>query len=165
MVCQLSLWSFYSCTYKCLTLEMSFRRNLTLQRRSPMKLLLLFVFRALLSSSGFVYLRIFFSISKQVLYICKNVNLENAFKAETFPSCLGLPKSLPSSCYPHMHTLVTAGKSQGAMGQTWSQQPLLSPSLARGLSPYPATVLGSFVSVLALQSLDIYDRFEELKFV
>lgn len=150
---------------QCLTLEMSFRRNLTLQRRSPMKLLLLFGFWALLSSSGFVYLRIFLSISKQVLYICKNVNLENIFKAETFPSCKGLQKSLPSSCYPHMHTLVVADKSQGATGQTWSQQPPLGPSLARGLSSCPATVLGSFVSVLALRLLDIYDRFEELTFV
>lgn len=79
---------------------MSFGRNLALQRRSPMKLLLLFGFPVRLSSPGFVYLLIFKSMSKQVIYIyiCKNANLENTFKAE-ISSCMCLPRSLPSSCY------------------------------------------------------------------
>lgn len=53
-------WSFYSCTYKCLTLEMSLRRNLTPQRRSLIKLLLLFVLPARLSSSVLSFWDFFF---------------------------------------------------------------------------------------------------------
>lgn len=41
----------------------------------------------------------FLSMSKQVLYICKNINLENTFKAESFLSCICLPRSPPSWCY------------------------------------------------------------------
>lgn len=54
----------------------------------------------------------FKSISKQALYICKRVNLENTFRAETLPCCLawGIPAN----------TLVMVGKGQGTMSQTWS---------------------------------------------
>lgn len=127
MVCQLSLWSFYSCTYKCLTLEMSFRRNLTLQRRSPMKLLLLFVFQALLSFSGFLYLRIFLSISNEVLHIRKNVNLENTFKAETFPSCLGCW----SPCQAHAAPTCTHWSWLARVRMQWARLGASSPHLAR----------------------------------
>lgn len=129
MACQESLWSFYTCSYKCLTLEMLFRRNLVLQRRSPMKLLLLFGFPAWLSSPGFVYLLIFLSIFKQILDICKNVNLENTLKTESFPSacaCQGPYQVHATAC---MHTWTVAGRNQGVVGHTWSQQPLLGPSL------------------------------------
>lgn len=96
---------------------MLFRRNLALQRRSLMKLLLLFGFPAWLSSPGFVYLLIFLSISKQVLDICKNVNLENTFKPESFPSCMCLPRSLPSSCY-HLHAHTSCGWQESGCGGT-----------------------------------------------
>lgn len=118
MVCHLSLCFFYSCTYEYLTLKMSFRRNLTLQRRSPIKLLLLFFSQALLSS-GFCVSEIDFLRFNWFFYVCVyiyifiSINLENTFKAETFCSCLVLSESLPSSWSPHMHTLVVAIK--GAM--------------------------------------------------
>lgn len=63
MVCQSSLWSFYSCTYKCLTLQMLCRRNLTL-KSSPVKLLLLFV-----SSFAFLFR---FCVSEDFLKVYPN---------------------------------------------------------------------------------------------
>lgn len=139
MVCQLSLWSFYSCTYKCLTLEMSFRRNFNSAKEEPHKAPASVWFSSIAFLFGFCVSENFFlRVSKKVQDICKNVNLENTFKAETFPSRLGLQMPLPSSRNPHMHTLVVAGQSQGATGQAWSQQPLLGPWLAVGLSPHPA---------------------------
>lgn len=128
---------------------MSSRRNLALQRRSTKKLLLLFGFPARLSSPGFVCPLIFLSIPKKVLYICKNVNLENTLKAESFLSCVCLPKSSQVRAAARMHALVVAGRNQGVVGPTWSQQPLLGPSLPQGLSPCPVLMLLSFVLVLA----------------
>lgn len=135
MVCQLSLWSFYSCTYKCLTLEMSFRRNLTPQRRSPIKLLLLFAFQALLSSLGFVYPRIFLSVSKKILYICKNVNLENSFKSRDLPFPLGLAQ-VPAKLMlpPHAH-----------IGCGWQDQGCNGPDLELAAPTWPI-VGGWFVT-------------------
>lgn len=71
-------WSFYSCTYKCLTLEMSLRRNLTPQRRSLIKLLLLFVLPARLSSSVLSFWDFFFKVYPNNFYICKSNDLENS---------------------------------------------------------------------------------------
>lgn len=131
------------------------RGNLTLQRRSPMKLLLLFGFWALLSSSGFVYLRIFLSKSKQVLCICKNFNLEDIFKAETCRS----PCQAHATRAPHTraHTHTRTHSSWLGAG---------SPHLAhRWHAACHHVPPRDFMLVPALQSLEIYDRFEELKFV
>lgn len=146
---------------------MSFGRNLALQRRSPMKLLLLFGFPVRLSSPGFVYLLIFKSMSKQVIYIYIYVKMliwRTCSKQRSPPACAcqGPYQVLATVC---VHTLVVAGRNHGVVGHTWSQQPLLGLSLPWGLSPCPVMMLQSFVLVLALQPWNVYDGFKELKFV
>lgn len=134
MACQSSLWSFYTCTYKCLTLEMLFRRNLALQRRSPMKLLLLFGFPARLSSPGFVYLLFFFfkvCSNKFYIYVKTLIWKTPSKQRASSPAyaCRGPHRVDATAC---VHALVVAGRNQGVVGHTWSQQPLLGPSLPWG---------------------------------
>lgn len=63
-------------------------------------------------------------------------------------ACRGPHRVDATAC---VHALVVAGRNQGVVGHTWSQQPLLGPSLPWGLSPCPVLMLQSFVLVFALQ--------------
>lgn len=64
-------------------------------------------------------------------------------------ACQGPYQVCATAC---VHTLVVAGRNQGVVGHTWSQQPLPGPSLPQGLSPCPVLVLQNFVLVLAPRS-------------